>query len=120
MGDFFMFFKFIALLGVAITGIVVAATGFTWKGDANHEWKDKGWFDGTSKDVSSWAVAMYGGLWAYDGWDNVCLVPILSTKPTHTLTLGQLRHWRNAQPKPRPTSRHPHRNAPRHHLLCPS
>jgi amino acid transporter len=83
MGDFFMFFKFIALLGVAVTGIVVAATGFTWKGDANHDWKDKGWFDGTSKDVSSWAVAMYGGLWAYDGWDNVSLILIPHIRYTH-------------------------------------
>ncbi|KAH0542403.1 hypothetical protein FGG08_003158 [Glutinoglossum americanum] len=74
MGDIFMFFKFVALLGVAITGIVVAVTGFTWKGDANHEWKEKGWFEGTNKDVSSWAVAMYGGLWAFDGWDNVNFV----------------------------------------------
>jgi amino acid transporter len=72
IGDMFMFFKFIALLGVTVTGIVVAATGFTWKGDANRDWKDHGWFDGTSHNLSSWAVALYAGLWSYDGWDNVC------------------------------------------------
>ncbi|KAI9778360.1 MAG: hypothetical protein M1839_008147 [Geoglossum umbratile] len=87
MGDFFMFFKFIALLGVAVTGVVVAATGFTWKGGANHEWKDKGWFEGTSKDVSSWAVAMYGGLWAYDGWDNVNFVTGEMRNPSRDLPL---------------------------------
>ncbi|KAI9835237.1 MAG: hypothetical protein M1837_003875 [Sclerophora amabilis] len=74
IGDFFMFFKFVALLGVTITGVAVAATGFSWKGQANQDWKDKGWFDETSTDVSSWAVALYAGLWAFDGWDNVSYV----------------------------------------------
>ncbi|KAI9831985.1 MAG: hypothetical protein M1826_002714 [Phylliscum demangeonii] len=70
-GDVFMFFKFVALLGVTVTGVVVAATGFSWKGPANEEWKKRGWFDNTSTDPSSWAVALYAGLWAFDGWDNV-------------------------------------------------
>ncbi|KAI9882419.1 MAG: hypothetical protein M1823_005830 [Watsoniomyces obsoletus] len=70
-GDMFMFFKFVALLGVTVTGIVVAITGFSWNGDANKEWKTKGWFENTKMDVSQWAVALYAGLWAFDGWDNV-------------------------------------------------
>ena len=76
MGDMFMFFKFIALLGVTIIGIVVAITGFSTSGTANEEWKTKGWFDGTSTSASSWAVALYAGLWAFDGWDNVCFPKI--------------------------------------------
>jgi amino acid transporter len=67
----FMILKFLALLGVMITGIVVAVTGYSWHGDANKEWKTNGWFDGTSHDISEWAVALYAGLWAFDGWDNV-------------------------------------------------
>ncbi|KAK0512739.1 hypothetical protein JMJ35_004756 [Cladonia borealis] len=70
MGDIFMFFKFFALFGITITGIVVAATGFTWDGEPNTDWKTTGWFDGTSTDPSNWAVALYAGLWAFDGWDN--------------------------------------------------
>ena len=70
MGDIFMFFKFLALFGITITGIVVAATGFTWHGQPNTDWKTTGWFDGTSTDPSNWAVALYAGLWAFDGWDN--------------------------------------------------
>ncbi|KAK0101197.1 hypothetical protein ONS95_012821 [Cadophora gregata] len=70
MGDMFMFFKFVALLGVTVVGIVVALTGFSNSGSANQDWKDKGWFDGTSTSASSWAVALYAGLWAFDGWDN--------------------------------------------------
>ena len=71
MGDIFMFFKFVALLAITITGIVVAVTGFTLTSTPpNTDWKTTGWFDGTSTDPSSWAVALYAGLWAYDGWDN--------------------------------------------------
>jgi amino acid transporter len=71
MGDLFMFLKFAALLGVTVVGIVVAITGFSWSGPANRDWKEVGWFDNTSTSVSSWAVALYAGLWAFDGWDNV-------------------------------------------------
>lgn len=74
MGDMFMFFKFVALLGVTIIGIVVAATGFSHSGHPNEDWKTKGWFEGTNISASSWAVALYAGLWAFDGWDNVCFI----------------------------------------------
>ncbi|OXV06748.1 hypothetical protein Egran_05485 [Elaphomyces granulatus] len=70
IGDIFMFFKFIALVGVTITGIVVAVTGLSSKGNASQEWKNMNWFEGTSSDISNMAVALYGGLWAFDGWDN--------------------------------------------------
>lgn len=68
--DLFMFLKFVALLGITIIGIVVAITGFSWDGKPNLEWKTQGWFDGTSTSVRNWAVALYAGLWAFDGWDN--------------------------------------------------
>ncbi|KAJ5449600.1 uncharacterized protein N7458_006049 [Penicillium daleae] len=70
IGDLFMFFKFVALLGVTITGIVVAVTGLSSKGSANQEWKTHGWFEGTNTEISDFAVALYAGLWAFDGWDN--------------------------------------------------
>lgn len=76
MGDMFMFMKFIALLGVTVIGIVVALTGFSTSGKANQDWKTKGWFEGTSTSASSWAVALYAGLWAFDGWDNVSIRPV--------------------------------------------
>jgi amino acid transporter len=79
MGDMFMFMKFIALLGVTIIGIVVATTGFSHSGEANQDWKTRGWFEGTSHSASSWAVALYAGLWAFDGWDNVsCALQVTS------------------------------------------
>ena len=71
MGDIFMFFKFVALLAITITGIIVAATGMTFSSTPpNTDWKSIGWFEDTSTDPSRWAVALYAGLWAYDGWDN--------------------------------------------------
>ncbi|ROW02958.1 hypothetical protein VSDG_01892 [Cytospora chrysosperma] len=70
VNDMLMFLKFIALLGVTITGIVVACTGYSYGGNPNLDWKTHDWFEGTSKETSSWAVALYAGLWAFDGWDN--------------------------------------------------
>lgn len=69
--DVFMFMKFLALLGITIMGIVVAATGFSLDSKASEDWKSHGWFDGTTTNISNWAVALYAGLWAFDGWDNV-------------------------------------------------
>ena len=71
VNDALMFLKFIALLGVTIIGIVVAATGYSFEGSANLDWKTHEWFEGTKLDASAWAVALYAGLWAFDGWDNV-------------------------------------------------
>lgn len=73
LSDMFMFMKFLALIAVAVIGIVVAATGFSYSGEPNVEWKTTSWFAGTNTDISNLAVALYAGLWAFDGWDNVCL-----------------------------------------------
>ncbi|KAJ5092282.1 hypothetical protein NUU61_007152 [Penicillium alfredii] len=70
VGDLLMFFKFVALLGVTVTGVVVAMTGLSSKGKASQEWKTTGWFEGTNTEISDFAVALYAGLWAFDGWDN--------------------------------------------------
>lgn len=75
--DVFMFLKFVALIGVFVIGIVVAVTGLSYKGDANQDWKSQGWFDNTSHNISNWAVALYAGLWAFDGWDNVHMLYLL-------------------------------------------
>ncbi|KAK4152953.1 amino acid permease-domain-containing protein [Chaetomidium leptoderma] len=71
INDMLMFLKFVALLGVTIIGVVVAITGYSASGTtANRDWKDHAWFEGTKMDASAWAVALYAGLWAFDGWDN--------------------------------------------------
>ena len=71
INDMLMFLKFVALLGVTVIGVVVAITGYSYSGMPNTDWKTHAWFEGTKLDASAWAVALYAGLWAYDGWDNV-------------------------------------------------
>lgn len=70
ISDAFMFLKFVGLIIVTVLGIVIAATGFSYKGQPNEHWKSESWLKGTSLDVTDWAVAVYAGLWAFDGWDN--------------------------------------------------
>jgi len=85
--DLFLFFKFIALLAVAVIGIFVAITGFSWQGQADQDWKTRGWFEGTNADFSHLAVALYAALWAFDGWDNVNFVTGELLNPTRDLPL---------------------------------
>ncbi|KAL8855423.1 MAG: hypothetical protein Q9178_007935 [Gyalolechia marmorata] len=74
-GDIFMFFKFLALLCIAITGLIVAVTNRTLTSFIpNQDWKTTSWFAGTNINASNWAVALYAGLWAFDGWDNTNFV----------------------------------------------
>lgn len=116
--DVFMFLKFVALLGVFVIGIVVAITGLSYRGDANQDWKKQGWFDNTSHNISNWAVALYAGLWAFDGWDNVH--PLSAHPQTSTnKPPGQLRNRRVQKPFPRPPPRNPHLPPPRNPLLHP-
>ena len=70
VSDMFMFLKFVAMIAVTVLGIVVAATGLSFKHHPNQDWKSHSWFSGTSTDFTDWAVAIYAGLWAFDGWDN--------------------------------------------------
>lgn len=70
--DLFLFTKFVGLIAITVTGIVVAATGWSYYAEnLSTTWKTTNWFEGTSTNTSNWAVALYAGLWAYDGWDNV-------------------------------------------------
>jgi amino acid transporter len=73
--DLFMFFKIAALLVVTVTGVVVGTTGLAYnKAALSTSWRTTPWFEGTSVSSSQWAVALYAGLWAYDGWDNTNFV----------------------------------------------
>jgi hypothetical protein len=83
LSDGMMFLKVGTLLAITVIGIVVAATGINGDGKgANKEWKDHSWFEPRSGGVGEgqedvvgglgeYAIALYAGLWAFDGWDNV-------------------------------------------------
>lgn len=117
IGDLFMFFKFVALLGVTVTGIVVAVTGFSSKGNANEEWKTHGWFEGTNTEISDFAVALYAGLWAFDGWDNVSSFRVYVKCSILMFLQDQLRHWRVQESESRLTSSDSHCHATGHLML---
>lgn len=76
IGDVLMFVKVGSLIAVTIVGIIVATTGLNADGKgASREWKEWDWFkvpEGKG-NLGELAVALYAGLWAYDGWDNVSL-----------------------------------------------
>ena len=101
--NLFMILKVGSLLAITVIGIVIAATG--WNGDGTEpstEWKDRNWFaprttggggNGTASEnghgdnnvlgsieLGGVALALYAGLWAFDGWDNVNWV------------IGEMRH----------------------------
>ncbi|KAL1924785.1 uncharacterized protein VTP21DRAFT_4439 [Calcarisporiella thermophila] len=65
--DMFTILKLLAMLAIAITGIVVLARGsnsgnFT-SGDIMGDWK--------SISFGDYALALYSALWSYDGWNNL-------------------------------------------------
>lgn len=74
IGDMLMFIKVGSLIAVTVVGIIVATTGLNSDGKgASKEWKEWDWFKVAEGQggLGGFAVALYAGLWAYDGWDNV-------------------------------------------------
>lgn len=104
VGDFFMFFKFIALLAITVVGIIASTTGLSYHSAPNREWKTKNWFEGTSKNPSNWALAVYAGLWAFDGWDNVSRSAPVNISFAHRI--DKLCYWGVQKPEPRPPTCH--------------
>lgn len=92
LSDSLLFLKVGALLAITIVGIIVAATGLNGDGTgASREWREVNWFaarpggvagrvtPGDSTDfggLGEYAIALYAGLWAFDGWDNVRLLSV--------------------------------------------
>lgn len=87
MSDSLLFLKVGGLIAITAIGIIVAATGLNGDGKgASNEWKE-GWFkpressvpqlEGEDEvgDLGEYAIALYAGLWAFDGWDNVSARP---------------------------------------------
>lgn len=64
-GNMFMVVKIVLLIAIAIIGLI-AWPGFKETGALHH-----GVFEGASTSFGQYAVALYAGLWAYDGWDNM-------------------------------------------------
>jgi amino acid transporter len=67
-GVFLTLLKLLALVAVAIMGLVQLG-----KGKASDSLRGN-IFEGSSSSPGRYALALYSGLWAYDGWDQCCYV----------------------------------------------
>lgn len=65
-------------------------------------------FEGSSSNPSSYALALFSGLWAYDGWDqgivSVVSIPQIFTFNT---SFSQLHCWRDEECGQEPSPSHP-------------
>lgn len=66
--NIFLILKVVLLLALPVLGIITLVKPSTAEVSAL---KAGGFFEGASKNLGDYAVALYAGLWAYDGWDNV-------------------------------------------------
>ncbi|WVF72013.1 hypothetical protein IAT40_006825 [Kwoniella sp. CBS 6097] len=57
-----------SLLFVAVLGVIALIKDGPGPGLTN------GLFEGTKTELSAYAIALYSGLWAFDGWDSCCFV----------------------------------------------
>ncbi|OCF36591.1 L-methionine transporter [Kwoniella heveanensis BCC8398] len=57
-----------SLLFVAILGVIALVK------DGPGPGLTQGLFEGTKTELSAYAIALYSGLWAFDGWDSCCFV----------------------------------------------
>lgn len=64
-GTFFLVLKLALLVLVTVVGLVFLPK---FKGTA--ALTSEGFFEGASHDISHYAIALYAGLWSYDGWEN--------------------------------------------------
>ncbi|GAK63612.1 L-methionine transporter [Moesziomyces antarcticus] len=66
--------KLLALTAVPILAIVQAARGKTSPSSQQAFSSLANLFEGSATSPSSYALALYSGLWAFDGWDQSCFV----------------------------------------------
>lgn len=93
LSEYFVLLKLTTVLLIAFTGLIVFVNHFANPDSSfsgNKDWYTRNWFRYRVNDidwsgVSNWdllghlGAAVYGGLWAYSGWDNVRhLVPVLN------------------------------------------
>jgi len=129
LGEWFVVMKLTTVTLIVVGGVSVALGHVIspnqsppWGGS---DWYSKNWFhprpsmsggvpiDWTRlslwESLGHYSAAIYAGLWAYSGWDNVSLGYPLSLTlhdllHTHSInglscTKGKLHRWRNAQPR---------------------
>ncbi|KAH6652905.1 amino acid/polyamine transporter I [Truncatella angustata] len=107
LNSFFVFTKFLSIVGIVVAAIIVVALQVS-KPDRDiggRDWYNKSWFgyrttvnpDGSKTDwtvLSQWellghySAALYGALWAYSGWDKAIYVSAELSRPARQLPLA--------------------------------
>ncbi|WWC60955.1 uncharacterized protein I303_103532 [Kwoniella dejecticola CBS 10117] len=77
---FLTIIKIGALLFVSILGFIALI-----KDGPGESLRPSGLFEGTKSDLSAYAIALYSGLWAFDGWDSCCWVTGEMINPSRNL-----------------------------------
>eukprot|EP00127_Corallochytrium_limacisporum_P001676 Clim_evm13s77 gene=Clim_evmTU13s77 len=86
--------KLIVVAAVIVTGLIVMGMLFS-KDPSDLDETQQAIYDqltqpffGTSTNPGSWALALFAGLWAYDGWNNLNYVAEEVVNPTRNLPLA--------------------------------
>lgn len=86
-GNVFFILKIVLLISLIALGIVgaVVLRGNTHVHTSALVATGGKIFEGSSHDIGRYAIALYAGLWAYDGWDNVTYVSAEMKNPRKDL-----------------------------------
>ena len=76
---FFTIVKLALISSIVIGGLVKIGNGFT------ENFNDS--FAGTSTSVSAWAIAIYNGMWSYEGWNQLNFVSEELQNPTRNFPI---------------------------------
>jgi len=76
---FFTVVKLALIAALIIGGLVKIGEGYT------ENFEDS--FAGTSTSVSAWAIAIYNGMWSYDGWNQLNFVSEELKNPTRNFPI---------------------------------
>ncbi|KAG5728011.1 B(0,+)-type amino acid transporter 1 [Termitomyces sp. T112] len=71
--------KIVSLIAITVLGLIQLV-----RGKASTSFRQP-LFEGTSRSPSSWSLALYSGLWAYDGWDQANYVGGEMTHPERNI-----------------------------------
>lgn len=99
--------KVLALLAVLLMGLVQLG-----RGKASDSLRSN-LFEGSSTSPGRYALALYSGLWAFDGWDNARYASVWNVARLLDSPAGfsQFCCWRDEERCTRPPSDHTHLNA---------
>lgn len=80
--NIFLVFKALLLVALPVIGVIAFIKPLS---DIKPALKSAGLFEGASTNLGDYAIALYAGLWAYDGWDSTNYVAAEMKNPRRDL-----------------------------------